>query len=265
MTRIRKIATAILALSISSVAPVMTAHALPLEATYSSYDQGGYVPRNMDELQQLAAPIALYPDAVLAQVLVAATVPNDVIDAARWIDAGHDPRDIDYQDWDPSVRGLAHYPQTLRYMADHPDWMNDLGDAFLNREADIMSAVQTLRAEANAAGNLVSDERQQVCFDDEAIEIIPANPDVIYVPRYDPQVVYVERYASERRYPLIDFGLGITVGTWLRHDLDWHDHAIYEVSWGHDRPSWHRDGRDDHNRYNAPGFDNHARPYADNR
>ena len=211
---------------------------------------------DMDRLEQLAAPVALYPDALLAQMLVACTYPDDVRQAAAWLDAGNDPRDIDLQNWDASVKGIARYPQTLHYLADHVDWMNGLGDAFLNQQGDVMDAVQALRSEANAAGNLVSNDKEQVIVDSDAIEIIPADPQIIYVPRYDPQVVYVERHEAWR--PAISFDFGVTVGDWLDHDCDWHDRAVYVGSWGRERPWWHVEDRRD-----LGGGARHD--YADNR
>jgi hypothetical protein len=235
--------------------------ATPLFAQPIELYQGDYAPRDMEELQQLTAPIALYPDAVLAQVLVACTYPDDVVDAARWLSAGNDPSRIDDQGWDPSVKGVARYGGPLNYMASHVDWMNDVGDAFLNQEGDVMTSVQLLRAEANSAGNLVSNDQQQVVVDGDVIEIIPAQPDVIYVPQYDPQFVYVDRrrYVGDRWEPLETFGGGIEVGAWLRHDCDWDDHAVYVGDWGRDRPWWHRGGDD------RRGGRDEVRRYADYR
>lgn len=138
-----------------------------------------YVPRDIDELQQAVAPIALYPDALVAQVLAATTYPDDVIVAARWEDAGNNPQGIDAQPWDPSVKGVARYPSILHYLAGNADWMNNLGDAFLNQQADVMSAVQDLRAEALAAGTLTSTAQQTVINEDGYIQITPANPTIV--------------------------------------------------------------------------------------
>jgi len=205
--------------------------------------QAVYVPRGMDDLKQLAAPIALYPDAVLADVLTASTYPQDVLDASQYLNAGNDPNAIDQQGWDSSVKGVARYPDVLNYLAGNPDWMNNLGAAFLNQPGDVMNAVQVLRAEANAAGNLVSNDQQRVICDGSLFEIVPANPQVIYVPVYDPAVVYVyrPRPIGEVYIPCVEFRFGVQVGGWLDRDCDWHDHTVYVGSWGSNRPWWHRD------------------------
>ena len=231
-------------------------------------DAYDYIPRGRDELRNLAAPVALYPDALLAQVMVACSYPLDVVSASQWLRAGNDPARIDDQSWDVSVKGIARYPETLNYMADHVDWMNNLGDAFVHQERDVMDAVQDLRAEANAAGNLESNDKERVVVEEDVIEIIPANPEVIYVPVYDPEVVYVERRRVGYAWtPLITFGIGIEVGTWLRHDCDWHDHTVYVGDWGRDRPWWRREEfrRDDRGGDERGGRGDGGRRYDDVR
>ncbi|MFI5377699.1 MAG: DUF3300 domain-containing protein [Tepidisphaerales bacterium] len=206
-----------------------------------------YLPRTMEQIQQLAAPVALYPDAILAQVLAACTYPDDVIAAAQWLAAGNSPQGIDAQSWDLSVQGVARYPNTLNYLANNVDWMNNLGDAFVHQQADVMSAIQILRAQANAAGNLLTNDRQRIVVEGDIIAIVPANPDLIYIPVYDPRVVYERRFSVGVAFtPLVTFGVGIQVGVWLHHDLDWHDHSIYIGAWGRERPWWHDDGRESH-------------------
>jgi len=255
--RVLKLAAAVLA-ALAGAAPstMLIRPALAQDVYQDVYydaaspsDPVGYVPRDTEELKRLAAPVALYPDAVLAQVLVACTYPQDVTDAAGWLDAGNDPQFIDDQNWDPSVRGIAHYPDVLRRLAADPDWMNDLGDAFLNQPSDVMNAVQLLRAEASAAGNLACNDQQQVIVDQDdpgVIEIIPTTPQYVYVPVYDPAVVYVERphWVGEVLPPCETFGAGVVVGDWLCHDLDWHDRGVYVGAWGQDRPWWHYESRD---------------------
>jgi hypothetical protein len=198
-------------------------------------------PLDTDDLQHLVAPIALYPDALLAQVLAATTYPDDVVAAAKWEDAGNSPANADSQPWDSSVKGVARYPSVLHYLASNAEWMNDLGDAFINQQADVMSAVQTLRGEALAAGTLVNTPQQTVINEDGYIQIIPTNPDVLYAPIYDPNVVYAPPpYAVGQAFPdYITFGPAVAVGDWLDFDLDWYDHGIYHGNWGHDRPWWH--------------------------
>ena len=179
-------------------------------------------------------PVALYPDALLAEVLVASTYPGDVVAAAQWLDAGNNPASVDDQDWDLSVKGVARFPDLLHYMAANGDWMNELGEAFINQEPDVMNAVQALRGEAPADGSLASNDQQQVIVDGSTIEIVPTNPQEIYLPIYDPQAVYVANPypVGTVVIPRIRFGPGIRVGDWLHHDFDWHDRAVYVGSWG---------------------------------
>ena len=148
------------------------------------------------ELDQMLAPIALYPDALLSQVLMAATYPDEVREAAAWSRAnpglqGDDAvRAVELQNWDPSVKSLVAFPQILARMAENPQWMQSLGDAFLAQEPHVMDTVQQLRRRAQAAGNLQSNEQLQVQQQGPAIVIQPASPQVVYVPYYDPYVVY---------------------------------------------------------------------------
>ena len=148
------------------------------------------------ELDQMLAPIALYPDSLLAQVLIAATYPDQVTEADRWMKANPNLKGdalndaLDKMTWDLSVKALAPFPQVLDMMAKESAWTQRLGEAFLAQQADVMDAVQKLRQKAEAAGNLKTTEQQKVVVQGEAIEIEPANPEVVYVPRYDPVVVY---------------------------------------------------------------------------
>ena len=154
-----------------------------------------------EQLEQLVAPIALYPDSLLSQVLMAATYPADVALAAKWSKANKDMKGdaatqaVQNQPWDPSVQSLAAFPQVLQPMGDQPDWVQNLGDAFLASSKDVLDAVQRLRAKAQTAGNLKSSEQQKVIVEEAApqqtiIKIEPAQPETIYVPAYDPTVVY---------------------------------------------------------------------------
>lgn len=218
-----------------------------------------YAPLAPEDLQQLVAPFALYPDAMLAQIFVACTYPNDVAAAVQYIDGGGDPNAIDSQGWDLSVAGIARYPDLLHYLNNNVDLMNNLGAAFLNQQADVMAAVQVLRGQAQAAGNLVSNDEQQVVTDDQGdIEIIPADPQNIYPPIYDPALVYQSPVVvpGVDYVPLIRYWHPIRTGEWLHHDLDWHDHSIYLGSWGVNRPWWNHDrngGRFDYT-HDRPGL-----------
>jgi hypothetical protein len=215
--------------------------ALPVGA--AAQVPAAYVPLTIDQLQPLAAPVALYPDALLAQVLAASTYPDDVIAAARWEDAGNNPAGIDAQPWDSSVKGVARYPAILHYMASNADWMNQLGGAFLNQQADVMAAVQDLRARALAVGTLTSTPQQTVINQDGYIQIIPTDPQYLCAPIYDAGLIYSPPpIIAGVAYPsYITFGPPIEVGDWLDFDLDWHDHALYSGHWGRDRPWWRHD------------------------
>jgi hypothetical protein len=200
--------------------------------------------RSSAELDQLLGPIALYPDPLIAQILPAATLPPQVVLADRYVGSGGDPNLIDQQPWDASVQALARYPAVLKWMDDNLAWTTELGQAFLYQQQDVMDSIQRLRAQAQALGNLQSNPQENVITDNGAVEILPANPEVVYVPVYQPEVVYDQRpYGT----PFISFGIGLLIGDWLNHDVDWRDHNVIEWDHAHPRPSdwWSRrpDGR----------------------
>ena len=149
-----------------------------------------------EELDQMLAPIALYPDSLLAQILMAATYPLEVVQADRWVRANKhlspEARNdaLDRQSWDPSVKALVPFPDVLAMMSEKLEWTQRVGDAFLAQEADVMATIQELRAKAYAAGNLRTTNEQLVKREDTIIVIEPANPQVVYVPVYSPTVVY---------------------------------------------------------------------------
>jgi hypothetical protein len=201
-----------------------------------------YQPLAYQQLDQLLGPIALYPDPLIAQILPASTLPTQIVLADRYVSGGGDPNQIDQQPWDPSVQALARYPDVLKWMDDNLNWTTDLGQAFLNQQQDVMESIQRLRTSANNIGNLQSTPQQQVINDGGYIEIVPANPQVIYVPVYQPdQVYYQTAYGS----PFITFGIGFPIGLWLDCDFDWGNHNI--IVWGHDHPRpsnwWHEPPR----------------------
>jgi hypothetical protein len=148
------------------------------------------------QLDSLTAPIALYPDALLAQVLMATTFPQEVQAAAQWSKAhsvqnGDDAvKAVSSQPWDPSVQSLVAFPQVLATMASRPEWVTQIGDAFLAQPNDVMNSVQRLRKQAQEAGNLKSNQQQNVIVEQDKIQIQPANPQVVYVPTYNPTLVY---------------------------------------------------------------------------
>jgi uncharacterized membrane protein YgcG len=155
-----------------------------------------------EQLDQMLAPIALYPDSLLSQILMAATYPADVAEAAKWSKANPDQKGdtavkaVESKPWDPSVQSLAAFPQVLDMMGAKPDWVQNLGDAFLASSKDVLDAVQRLRTKAQQAGSLKSSEQQKVVVEQEpqtqqtVIKIEPSNPETVYVPAYNPTVVY---------------------------------------------------------------------------
>jgi len=149
-----------------------------------------------EELDQMLAPIALYPDSLLAQILMASTYPLEVVQAERWVKANRNLRGdqlndaLDQKDWDPSVKALVPFPQVLSMMSERLEWTQKLGDAFLDQQDEIMDTVQRLRAKAQAEGNLRDTEEQRVTVEDGDIEIEPTQPEVVYVPVYDPTTIY---------------------------------------------------------------------------
>jgi hypothetical protein len=190
------LALALLPIAAAAQTPVPPA-AAPPPAASSAPSTAAF---SREQLEQLVAPIALYPDSLLSQVLMAATYPADVAEAAKWSKANKDEKGdtavqkVQDRSWDPAVKALAAFPQVLQAMGDKPDWVQNLGDAFLASSKEVLDAVQRLRTKAQSAGNLKSNEQQTVSSRSEAnqqvIVIEPAQPNTVYVPAYDPNVVY---------------------------------------------------------------------------
>jgi uncharacterized membrane protein YgcG len=149
-----------------------------------------------EELDQMLAPIALYPDALVTQVLMASTYPLEVVHADRFAKQnknlkGHAlAKELEKQKWDPSVKSLVNFPQVLTMMSEKLDWTQKLGDAFLAQQKDVMNTIQSLRAKAYASGNLKTTKEQKVIVEEKIIKIESASPQVVYVPVYNPTVVY---------------------------------------------------------------------------
>jgi len=186
------------------------------------------------QIDQMLAGIALYPDSLLAQILIAATYPDQVADADHWVKDHPDLKgdalnaQLDKIDWDLSIKALVPFPQVLAMMDEHMNWTTQLGQAFLAQQTEVMDHVQEMRSKAYAAGNLKSTEQQKVVVNKESngedIAIEPADPDVVYVPYYDPSAVYGgwwwPGYDPYAWYPfggpiitagLFGFGIGIGV------------------------------------------------------
>jgi hypothetical protein len=186
-----------------------------------------------EQLDNLLAPIALYPDPLLAQVLPAATFVDQIDEASRWMRAYHNTNAIDDQPWDVSVKAVAHYPSVLYMMSDQIDWTTSLGQAYVYQSTDVITSIQRLRALAYSAGNLVSNQQQQVIVDGNYIRIDPFQPQFIYVPTYDSNIVYARRssYYGGVNPASIFFGVGFAIGAWLNSDYDWPGHRIYYHGW----------------------------------
>lgn len=209
---------------------------LPRPAALASPEAAGFTAADLDAL---VAPIALYPDALLTQIFVAATYPLDLVKADRFLDetAGISDRDraaaAEAEPWDPSVRFLAGgFPTVVRMMAEDLDWTERLGDAVIAQTGDVLDAVQRMRAQAAAAGNLATNAAQVVEVDDGAITVTPADPEVVYVPTYDPALAYAPATApvvvqESGTSDLLVMG-AVTFGTALLvneiYDDDWDDY-----------------------------------------
>jgi Protein of unknown function (DUF3300) len=188
-------------------------------------DQGsGYQPFSDDQLDNLLSPIALYPDPLLAQTLVAATYPDQVEEAARYVRA-NGQAGVDEQPWDISVKAIAHYPSVVEMMADKIDWTTSVGQAYVNQSQDVSAAVQRLRHLARNLGNLETTPQQEVIENGEYLAIDPVQPQFIYVPVYDPAICF---YRRPYWGPAITFGVGFPIGAWLNLDFRWG----YAGTWG---------------------------------
>jgi hypothetical protein len=195
----------------------------------------------------MLAPIALYPDSLLADILMASTYPIEVVEAERWLKQNSNLKGneldaaLQEKTWDSSVKSICHFPDVLYSMSDKLDQTTKLGDAFLSQKDDVMDVVQELRSKADEQGNLKTTEQQKVIVEKNIIEIVPANPEVIYVPVYDPLYVYGPWWYPAYPpyywyYPpgiivsggIISFGFGIFLGvgiySWCW--FDWHHHNI---------------------------------------
>ena len=183
--------------------------------------------RTPQELEQLVAPIALYPDALIALILPAAAAPTDIVLAARHVrENPGDRSQIEHRAWDESVKSLTNYPELVVWMDENLTWTKQVGEAFTAQPAEMMQAVQRLRAQARAAGTLVDTPQQLVLAEPDLIRIVPAQPDIIYVPYYEPAVVFVDRPVYYSR-PYFTFGVGVAMGSWLAFDCDWRRNVIW--------------------------------------
>lgn len=186
------------------------------------------------ELDELLAPIALYPDPLLAQVVPASTFVDQLENAQQVLGGSTDDNKIGSQNWDVSVKSVAHYPQILQMMVEKRDWTIALGQAYVNQSTDVGKSIQRLRAQARAAGYLVTSSQQEVIVSGQVIKIVPAQPQVIYVPQYNPEVVYVKSGPSTGEVvaaAAIAFGAGLAIGAWLNNDWNWYGRGVYYHGW----------------------------------
>ena len=255
-------------------------------------DAGGAydgAPMSASELQALVAPIALYPDALVAQILAAATFPDQVAIADYWLHQNQHltgtslMQAVDKQSWDSSVKALTEFPSVLDNLAKNLTWTSSLGEAYHNQPSEVMAAIQTLRAKAKAAGNLKSTPQITVVQQTpQTIVIQPANPQVVYVPEYNPAVIYGTPYvtpgytaADVAAAGVIGFGAGIAVGAlagggccgwgWNSWNCNWHGGAVvYNHNNFYGNAAWHggyynggyHDGYGYHNAYNKTTVNN---------
>jgi uncharacterized membrane protein YgcG len=219
-----------------------------------------------EQLQQLVAPIALYPDALVAQIMAAATYPEEIVEAGKWMEKHKDlqgeklGKEVNKQHWDASVKALTQFPAVLANMNQNLAWTSELGDAWINQQQDLNSAIQTMRQRAQQAGNLKTTPQQTVNTNGNTIVIQPATPEVVYVPQYDPWLVYGDPLAVFPGWypypglfwdsPGIGFGLGFGIGFFAGFGWGWNH-------WGYD---WHGGGRVV---YNHNAYESHSRTIVD--
>ena len=200
-----------------------------------------------DQLDSLVAPIALYPDQLMAQVLAASTYPLELVQMQQWLAQHKDLKDnaladaVQKQNWDPSVQGLAGLPDVVKFLTDDITWTTDLGNAFLAQQSDVMEAVQRMRAKAQSKGNLKSNEQMKVetqkVENKQVIVIEQSNPEVVYVPSYNPTVVYG---APPYPYPPIAYpppgyyaaGMALSFGVGVAMGAMWSGGWGYNAGWG---------------------------------
>jgi hypothetical protein len=220
---------------------------------YVQYPQGappvspaGQITLAPDQLDQLLGQVALYPDPLLSLIFPASTYPQDVVGAEQWLVSSPNPTEADIaaKNWDASIKGLVHYPTVLKMMSDQIDWTTALGAAFLNQQKDVLASVQRLRAEAQAAQNLQTNQQEQILAADGSIFIEPVDPAMMYVPDYDATLVY------DSESP-ISFGIGFPIGIWCDDDFDWGGGYVefgggwyhgwnHPSAWDQHPPAWDR-------------------------
>jgi len=216
---------------------------------YQPQQAQSYAQQTPEQLQQLVAPIALYPDSLVAQILAASTFPSQVVEADRWVQANPDLKGdalaqvVDQQSWDPSVKALTAFSSVLANMDKNISWTSSLGDSYYNQQQDVMDAIQVMRQRAQEGGNLKSTPQQTVELQGSTIVIQPAEPQIVYVPAYDPWLVYggpIVAWPGWYPYPgiwyggpYVSFGVGCGIGYfggygwgWSHWGSDWHNRVV---------------------------------------
>src|SRR6185503_1508127 len=221
--------------------------------------------RSQADLEKLAAPIALYPDQLIATVLPASAYPLEVVQAARFIKDTNNLAKLDEQPWDDNVKAAARIPEVIKQMDDNLTWTSDLGDAFITQPKELMDAIQTMRGKAKDSGALKTTEQQVVTVTNtvvtnivesqtvyvtnQVVQIQPAQPEVIYVPQYNPTVVYAgypvayPGYYYPPYYPgavaaasIVSFGAGMAMGAWMANGCNWNSgHVDVDVNHNYNR------------------------------
>lgn len=206
--------------------------------------------RSDAELEKLAAPIAIYPDPLIASILPAAVYPLEIVQAARFVANTNNLVRLDMQPWDANVKAVAKFPVIIQKMNQDLDWTIRLGQAFLEQPMDLMNAIQALRVKAQAAGNLKTTEQQVVTSTNAVVErmyegeviyvtntvvqVQPASKEVVYVPTYNPSTIYIDDDDDDEAViGLVSFGVGVAFGAAIWGDCDWHYGGCY---WGHYPP-----------------------------
>ena len=245
-------------------------------ADAQDYEQTAPPKLSDQELRELVGPIALYPDPLLSQILPASTYPLEIVQASRIVKNKKDFSKIEGQNWDPSVKAVAHYPDVLKMMSERLDWTQQLGQAVMAQQEDVLRVVQDMRLQAQNNGNLKSNSKQKIVQGENYIEIAPTNPDVIYVPQYDPQIVYVVP-AAELYAPVITFSFGFPFFTPCFTHFYWPSYSLfydpfyapyyypyYGYGYGyHGHDYWHRPGHGHDWDGNHDGWNGGDRPRWD--
>src|SRR6267154_5391609 len=246
---------------IASTSPTLTGYSFGADQPAAASAQPGPAPgaATEKELEELVSPIALYPDLLVARILVASTYPDQVVEAHAWLKQNSSlPREqlaaqVNAQPWDPSIKSLAQFSPVLQTMNDSLAWTSALGEAYYNQPDDVMDTIQVLRVRATDAGTLKSTPQQKVdvqpapapaaaedgaqpAVQQQTVVIQPAEPNVVYVPQYNPTTAYGAPVQAPQGYTgtellttgLLSFGLGMTMGALINEgdddwDCDWHD------------------------------------------